>query len=131
MKADSILIIEDELFVALDLEAICEDQGLHVSAMLDTALAVRDVREASSLALVDVNLVDGPTGPRAAWDLFTRLGMPSLFITANPDQIENPPPGAIGVIVKPFDRNTVAQVMKSVVANQALPRLEGFIPYRR
>ena len=56
------LIVEDEIFVALDLERILTDAGYQVAAIAadsETALAAAP---GCSFAFVDVNLRDGMTG---------------------------------------------------------------------
>lgn len=94
------LIVEDEIFVALDLERILLDGGYDVvgiAADRDTALACTHLCE---FAFVDVNLRDGPTGPEIARRM-TDQGVKVVFVTANPAQI-GPVDGALGYIRKPF-----------------------------
>jgi hypothetical protein len=42
----------------------------------------------ADIALVDVNLVDGPTGPEIGRDL-ARRGCSVIFMTGNPECVEN------------------------------------------
>lgn len=103
----NILIVEDEMLLALELEAILEDIGhapIGVAPDLDTAQNYfgQDI----DLALVDLNLRDGRTGPEIGQRLGAN-GATVVFITANPSQLGNGVAGTIGVIAKPTDAATV------------------------
>lgn len=101
--ASSILIVEDEIFVALDIERVLTDCGHGVAGIaMDRAEALR-LAEGCTLALVDINLRDGRTGPQIAAELYEAYGIRSVFVTANPSQIGTPPNGALGYMCKPFD----------------------------
>ncbi|MGF7160302.1 CheY-like chemotaxis protein [Rhodoligotrophos appendicifer] len=101
-----ILIVEDEIFVALDIERILCEQGYSVAAIAadrNEALAAVDHAE---LAFVDINLRDGMTGPEIAADL-ARKGVKVIYVTANPAQIDPPAETAIGFIRKPFSDQSI------------------------
>jgi DNA-binding response OmpR family regulator len=102
-----ILIVEDEMLVAMELEAILEDLG-HQPAGIAPDLATADsyFDLPLDLALVDLNLRDGLTGPQIAERLCAK-GVPVIFITANPRQLGSGIAGTIGVISKPTDAVTV------------------------
>ncbi len=96
------LIVEDEIFVALDLERILVDAGYAVKAIAAEIDAARDC----SFALVDINLRDGPTGPELARTLARDYGVKVVFVTANPGQIAHPS-GALGYVRKPFSEAAI------------------------
>lgn len=102
-----ILIVEDEMLVAVELEAILEDLGhqpVGIAPDLETALALAD--QPIDLALVDLNLRDGLTGPEIGARLnANRVSV--LFITANPRILGEGVAGTIGVLTKPTDQATV------------------------
>lgn len=102
-----ILIVEDEMLVALELENILEDLG-HQSAGIvpDLGTAEEYFDQALDLALVDLNLRDGLTGPEIGARLGAK-GVTVVFITANPGLLQGGIAGAIGVITKPTDEPTV------------------------
>jgi DNA-binding response OmpR family regulator len=101
----SILIVEDEIFVALDIERALMDHGYPVGGIaMDRAEALM-LADGCTLALVDINLRDGRTGPQVAADLYDKFAIKSVFVTANPAQIGTPPMGALGYMCKPFDGN--------------------------
>lgn len=103
-----ILIVEDEFVVAANLEACIEDWGhrsIGIAPDLETAL--RLAGEQPDLALVDVHLRDGMTGPLIASALRAR-NVPVIFVTANPRMVEASGSSAIGVLTKPCDEELVA-----------------------
>jgi ActR/RegA family two-component response regulator len=57
------MIVEDEIFVALDLERILIDAGYHVVAIAADRETALIAAAGCDFAFVDVNLRDGPTGP--------------------------------------------------------------------
>ncbi|WBH15179.1 response regulator [Sphingomonas radiodurans] len=100
------LIIEDEIFVALDLERILVDAGYNVVAIAadsDQALAAAP---GCSFAFVDINLRDGATGPKIAEKIARDYGVKVVFVTANPAQISGCP-DALGYIRKPFSDQAI------------------------
>lgn len=102
-----ILIVEDEMLVAVDLEAVLEDIGHQpVGIATDLADAETLANEEVDLALVDLNLRDGLTGPEIGKRLSAR-GVTVLFITANPRLLGAGIAGTIGVLTKPTDEATV------------------------
>jgi len=107
MGAGKILIVEDEFVVAANLEAILEDRGhrsVGIAPDLDTALKLAGERP--DVALVDVNLRDGETGPIIAARL-REQDIVVLFVTANPRMLEGAEAAAIGVLTKPCDEDLV------------------------
>jgi two-component system, response regulator PdtaR len=102
-----ILIVEDEMLVAVELEAILEDLGhAPVGIAADLADAEQLATAEIDLALVDLNLRDGLTGPEIGKRLCAR-GVSVLFITANPRLLGDGIAGTIGVLTKPTDEPTV------------------------
>ena len=82
--AARILIVEDEMLVAMDLESILADSGFEpVGIAADLTTAEEYFDQSIDLALVDLNLRDGLTGPQIGKLLGAR-GVTVLFLTANP-----------------------------------------------
>jgi CheY-like chemotaxis protein len=107
MSKKTILIIEDEFLVALDMERILADAGYKVTAIAaDRAEALAAACEAE-IAFVDVNLRDGPTGPAIACELAKTYGTRVVYVTANPAQIDPRAPTAIGYVRKPFSDSAI------------------------
>jgi CheY-like chemotaxis protein len=110
------LIVEDEIFVALDLERILTDAGYKVKAIAaDCSTAIEEAEECS-FALVDINLRDGPTGPELAARLSRDYGMKVVFVTANPAQIGTPT-SALGYVRKPFSEAAILAAAALASAN--------------
>jgi DNA-binding response OmpR family regulator len=102
-----ILIVEDEMLVAMELEFILQDLGHEpIGIVPDLATANNYFDEKIDLALVDLNLRDGLTGPQIGERLGAN-GITVLFVTANPRLLGSGIAGAIGVITKPTDEETV------------------------
>ncbi|MDI1294812.1 MAG: response regulator [bacterium] len=128
-----VLIVEDEIFVALEIEQIVQDAGFTVSAIaMDRDAALAAAVEGCDIALVDLNLRDGPTGPAVGIDLATRFGVRVIYVTANPAQIGTASVAAIGVITKPFRAHSISAALQ--LAASDAPRLDaadiiGFTPF--
>lgn len=107
-----VLIVEDEMIVALELEMILEDLGYEtVGIAADLEAAARYFDEDIDLALVDLNLRDGLTGPQIGARLGSN-GVTVLFVTANPRLLGCGIAGAIGVITKPTDELIVRSAVE-------------------
>lgn len=114
-----ILIVEDEMLVAMELEYILQDLGHEcVGIAPDVETATEHFEAPLDLALVDLNLRDGLTGPQIGETLCQR-GVPVVFITANPRELGNGISGTIGVITKPTDEATVKATLDYVFKSRA------------
>lgn len=119
--SQSILIVEDEVFVALEMQSILEENGhsvLGIAADLEGALAYKEAE--IGLALVALNLRDGLTGPQIGERLANEHDAAVLFVTANPRLLGDGIAGTIGVLTKPTDE---ASLLAAV--NYALRRRAG------
>ena len=102
-----ILIVEDEALVAWNMKDILESEGytcVDIAPDLETAEEYFDA--SIDLALVDLNLRDGMTGPQIG-ERLSSSGTRVIFITANPSQIGDGVAGTIGVLTKPTDDATL------------------------
>jgi len=109
-----VLIIEDELIIALDLENIVEDLG-HIVAGITTTCedAVRTARRTKpQLILSDVKLADGSSGVDAVERIQQETNVPVIFITAYPEALltgECMEP--VYLVTKPFRRQAVSALI--------------------
>lgn len=103
----TILIVEDEILVAMDIERILVDAGYEVSAIAADHETALQQGGAADIAFVDINLRDGLTGPTIACDLADRHGTKVFYLTANPAQIDPVAATAIGYILKPFSDSAI------------------------
>ena len=111
----SVMIIEDEAIIAMDIESIVADMGHRVTGIARTRdeaveLARKDPPE---LILADIQLADNSSGIDAVNDILQAMGQrPVIFITAFPERLltgDKPEPAFL--ISKPY---TVDQVISSV-----------------
>ncbi|KAB2883114.1 MAG: response regulator [Pseudorhodoplanes sp.] len=116
--ATDVMIIEDEPFIAMDLEGLVETLGHNVLGVARThaeAVALAKVKR-PGLILADIQLADGSSGLDAVNELLRGFEVPVIFITAYPERFltgERPEPAFL--IAKPFQPATV-----SAVVSQAL-----------
>ncbi|WP_294132915.1 response regulator [Sphingobium sp.] len=127
-----VLIVEDEIFVALEIEQIVEETGFDVSAIAADREAALACAESCDIALVDLNLRDGPTGPTIGMELARRYGIRVIYVTANPSQIGAASVAALGVITKPFRAQSISAALQLAAEDE--PELHaadiaGFIPF--
>lgn len=110
-----ILVVEDEFFIALDIERVLTCAGYNVVALAATRSEALAFVDNAKLAFVDLNLSDGLTGPSIACDLAER-GIMIVYLTANPEQIDPVASTALGCICKPFDDRALVAAA-SIAAN--------------
>jgi DNA-binding NarL/FixJ family response regulator len=104
-----ILIVEDEMFVAMDIELVVEKAGHQVvgfAGTADRAVALADELH-PDLVLMDIRLRGERDGIDAAIEIRQRFDIPSLIISAfsdAPTRERAGPAQVLGFISKPFDR---------------------------
>ena len=108
-----VLIVEDQGLLAMELELVLTESGCEVVGCATDRAAALDLaeRERPDFALVDINLLDGRTGPGIAEALVREFGCTVIFLTANPEQIPDGFAGALGAVSKPFDEATIQTVV--------------------
>lgn len=114
----NVLIVEDEVFLAMELEAKIEALGQRVVGLAPDAEQAFAIAESAGpdLALVDVNLRDGLTGPRIASELVKKFKVIVVFVTGSAEGIPPDFSGALGVIPKPWAPKTIEQLIPFVNA---------------
>jgi DNA-directed RNA polymerase specialized sigma24 family protein/CheY-like chemotaxis protein len=116
--ATDVLIIEDETFIALDLEALVEGLGHKVLGVARThseAVALSKVKQ-PGVILADIQLADGSSGLDAVNEMLRSFEVPVIFITAYPERFltgERPEPAFL--IAKPFQPATVSAVLSQAL----------------
>jgi DNA-directed RNA polymerase specialized sigma24 family protein len=116
--ATDVLIIEDEVLIALDLEALIAGLGHRVIGVARTHKEAIKLAQGTrpGLILADIQLADGSSGLEAVNELLRSFDAPVIFITAYPERFltgERPEPAFL--ISKPFQ-----PAMVSAIASQAL-----------
>lgn len=119
------LIVEDEIFVALDLERILTDAGYQVAAIAADRESALEAAGGCQFAFIDINLRDGPSGPGIARTIADAHGVKVVFVTANPAQIDGAP--ALAFVRKPFSEGTIRAAAALASGDQASVRDEGVV----
>lgn len=130
-----ILVVEDEILIALELESLLQDLGhdvVGIAASSADALSLgRDLKP--DLAFVDIHLSDGPTGVDVARHLSSEHEVTVLFMTANAKRIPEDFAGAWGVIAKPYTERGVREALAYVMSGQPREAQEArtvtFVPF--
>lgn len=106
----SILIIEDEPLISMDLETLVENLGHTVTGIArtyDEAIRMANANK-PTLILADIQLADGSSGLDAANEIATDLSVPVVFITAYPEKfLTGEITAASLMIAKPFQMELV------------------------
>ena len=106
----SVLIIEDEPLISMQLEDLVRSLGHDVCGMAATRTQAVDIvsREKPGLVLADIQLADGSSGLDAVEDILRMGSVPVIFITAYPERLltgDRPEPTYL--VTKPFQEQTV------------------------
>jgi len=126
-----VLITEDEPILADELETIVRDLGHQVVGVAGSSSRALKLAEMAicDLALVDVHLSDGVTGPAVARHLSEEGRATVIFTTTNPERIPEDFSPACGLLVKPLTEHAlksaisfVADCMKMGEAARPKPR---------
>jgi DNA-binding response OmpR family regulator len=113
-----VLIIEDEFLIALDVADTVEGMGLKVAGFASGRKHALSLAPHADIALVDVNLSDGRTGPAIGRELALEYGLTVIFMTANPEDIEDGVTGSLGVLTKPVMPEVVEKTINYAIANR-------------
>ncbi|MGX9857059.1 response regulator (plasmid) [Limimaricola variabilis] len=124
-----ILIVEDEVFIALDLEMQLMDLGhevVGIAACKATAIELARAH-APDLALVDLHLAKQTSGAEAAAFLRADLGIPSIIVSGSLHELTEADIAAIAPVAmfgKPFSPVKLHASVQGVAQNATL-RDEG------
>ena len=108
-----LLLVEDEPFIALDLQMLSTSAGhevVGVADSLESALHLAAARHPDA-ALVDINLRDGLSGLRICEALSGGGRMAVGFVTGNAEQVPADFAGALAVLEKPFTQEGVQEIL--------------------
>jgi two-component system, response regulator PdtaR len=113
-----IVVVEDEVFIRLDLMSHLQGGGHFVVGTAESAAnAVKVVGEARpDLVLMDVRLVGDRDGIQAATEIWQRYGIRCLFVSANLDagaRAKAASANPAGFLEKPFTKNSLLAAVAS------------------
>jgi DNA-directed RNA polymerase specialized sigma24 family protein len=113
-----VLIIEDELIISMDLEAVVEELGHRVVQVARTRTEALDAvaKQPPGLVLADIHLADDSSGLDAVNEIVAKYQIPVVFITAYPEQVlTGLRPEPTFLITKPFRTETVKAVISQAL----------------
>lgn len=143
MKA-KILIVEDELLIALDIKNILDSEGYDtITNVTSVKQAIQIIeKEKLSLVLIDLNLQEKNDGIIIGHYLLQKDTIPFIYVTANSDKIslekakETRPYGFIVKPFKPVDIKTTVSIVlnnsehKNIDIIRSSEPLKSEIPFR-
>jgi CheY-like chemotaxis protein len=126
----NVLIVEDEVLLAVELSYLVRESGLREVGHAMCAAEAAELARALTpdLALVDVHLQDGPTGVDVARLIAEDCGGVVLFMTANVRRLPADFAGACGVIGKPYSDHAVKMALLYLTACLREGRAPGPAP---
>jgi CheY-like chemotaxis protein/DNA-directed RNA polymerase specialized sigma24 family protein len=106
----SVLIIEDEPLISMQLEDLVRSLGHEICGTAATRTQAQEVvaERTPGLVLADIQLADGSSGLDAVDDILAIDSVPVIFITAYPERLltgDRPEPTYL--VTKPFQESTV------------------------
>ncbi len=109
-KSTSVLIIEDEPLISMQLEDLVSSLGHEICGTAATRTQAQEVvaEKTPGLVLADIQLADGSSGLDAVDDILAISSVPVIFITAYPERLltgDRPEPTYL--VTKPFQEKTV------------------------
>lgn len=129
-RALDVLIVEDEVLLATELEFLAEEVGYHSVGLAMSSDEAVDLAKTlkPDLALVDVHLQDGPTGVEVVRKIHDDCGCVALFMTANVKRLPDDFAGACGVIGKPYSEHGVKTALAYLAVCLEEDRAPGLPP---
>ena len=109
-SSTSVLIIEDEPLISMQLEDLVTSLGHDICGTAATRTQAQEVvaEKTPGLVLADIQLADGSSGLDAVDDILSISSVPVIFITAYPERLltgDRPEPTYL--VTKPFQEQTV------------------------
>ncbi len=109
-SSTTVLIIEDEPLISMQLEDLVRSLGHDICGTAATRTQAREVvsEQTPGLVLADIQLADGSSGLDAVDDILAIDSVPVIFITAYPERLltgDRPEPTYL--VTKPFQEQTV------------------------
>lgn len=111
-----ILVVEDEIFVATEIEHVIEEMGCTPIGIAPDQRSALALAAQAEVALVDLNLQDGPTGINIGRTLAGTYGVTVVFMTANPSQLGEGVEGTVGVLSKPVSDSDLRAAVTYAIA---------------
>ncbi|MBB3444168.1 response regulator [Rhizobium sp. BK379] len=111
-----VLIVEDELEIAVVIEDVALKLGFDVIGLAKNAAEAIQMAGDADIAVVDVRLADGLSGPQIAQELVSRYGVGVVFLTGNPELVATDL--RISVVTKSPDPGAIAKALSDAAASR-------------
>lgn len=110
-----ILIVEDEVLLAMELESEIEAAGHDIVGLAADSREAKDLIDSvrPDFAFVDIQLIDGPTGIEVGRHLSAK-SIPYVFVSGNLKRIPEDFAGAVGAIEKPYTMNGLQNALSFI-----------------
>ena len=114
-----VLVVEDEFFISLHTKELLQALGhvpVAVAVSADQAVAIAE-RERPDIVLMDIRLLGSRDGIDAAEEIRHRLGIGSIFVTANTDpqtRRRAEAVGPLGFLEKPLTQQRLRLGLRSI-----------------
>ena len=99
-----LLIVEDEPEIALMIEDVAVGAGFEITGIAGNKSEALELGSEADIAIIDVRLGDGITGPSIARAIFSGFGLGVAYFTVAPSLIENPEGRAVVTIPESPER---------------------------
>jgi CheY-like chemotaxis protein len=116
----SIMLVEDELITALDIQRMLEKVGYQVSATIssgeEAVLKVKEIKP--DLIIMDIFLSDDMDGIEASSIIARQLDIPVIFLTANADSTtikRADQTKHYGYLIKPIKQNDLDSIISTAL----------------
>ncbi|MGR9346241.1 response regulator [Rhizobium leguminosarum] len=116
-----LLIVEDEPGIALVIEDVAIDAGFEITGIAGNMSEALELGSEADIAIIDIRLGDGITGPSIARALFSGFGLGVVYFTVNPALIENQEGRA--VVTKPASPERIVDALSMAAKNARTHRV--------
>jgi CheY-like chemotaxis protein/DNA-directed RNA polymerase specialized sigma24 family protein len=125
--ATTVLVIEDESVIAIDIAGIVQELGHSVVGIAGSEKEAISLARAKKpgLVLADINLGTGGSGIDAVGKILQSMTVPVIFVTAFPERLltgERPEPTYL--VTKPFTPDTLKAAISQALSNASEERIE-------
>jgi DNA-binding NarL/FixJ family response regulator len=116
-----LLIVEDEPGIALVIEDVAIDAGFEITGIAGNMSEALKQGSEADIAIIDVRLGDGLTGPSIARALFSGFGLGVVYFTVKAGLIENPEGRA--VVTEPASPDRIVDALSMAAKNARTHRV--------
>ncbi len=111
-----VLIVEDEMAIALDIEGMVLADGHEVIGLARTEKEALELAPEAEIALVDIRLADGLSGPKLARKLLKGFDIAVIYVTGNPEVVLDGGADGVAVVSKPQTQEKILEAIHLAAA---------------